>query len=107
MSPRSLTDCRPAALPSKGRPRVPELAYGMTDTDVGEPRPLLPETIQLLKRLENLSSPDDLDRIGAPFPDRAAGYRASPEPNLPNLRFHITQADAGVLAFAGKSSPGF
>ena len=107
MWPRSLTDRRPAALPSTSRLRVPGLAYGMTDTEVSEPRPLLPETIQLLKRLENLSSPDDLDRIGAPFPNRAAGYHACPEPNLPNLRFHITQADAGVLAFAGKSSPGF
>lgn len=107
MSPRSLTDRKPAALPSRSRLWVTEPAQRVSGIVPGEPTPFLPDTIHLLKRLENVSTPGDLERIGAPHLDRVAGYHATPEPNLPHLRFHITQADAGALALAGKNSPGF
>jgi hypothetical protein len=79
----------------------------MTDGQVGEPAPLLPDTTRLLEGLERLASADGLDGFSNPLPGRIASYCAVPEPNLPNRRFHITEANPKFLNFVGKTAPGF
>jgi hypothetical protein len=45
--------------------------------------------------------------LSVPDPGRTAFYRAYPQRNLPFLWFSIADADSNLLAFAGKTAPGF
>jgi hypothetical protein len=68
---------------------------------------LLSETAWLLAQIDHLEALEDIERLGRPFPDRIAAYRVLPASNLPFLRFHVTAAEAGLLAIAGKQDAGF
>lgn len=80
--------------------------YCLTDAEVGDDTPVLPETLRLLKRLETMAA-EELEHFGSQDPGRTAVYRARPESNLPHLRFHVTDADQNLLAFVGQEVPGF
>jgi hypothetical protein len=68
---------------------------------------LLPETVDLLSRLERAGTNDDISRMAVPPNPRLASYTARPEVNVPFMRFHLAEADGNLLCFAGLPAPGF
>lgn len=68
---------------------------------------LLPETQQLLEAIRGAKVAQGLNMLSVPDPGRTAFYRAHPQRNLPFLWFSIADADSNLLAFTGKTAPGF
>jgi len=107
MPSRAAFDQNLAASAARHRMWVPDAAYRGAETEVGASTPLLPEMSQLLADIDGVRSTRDLDDLGSRSSNRVASYCAKPEPNLPFLKFSLSCADANLLAFAGKATPGF
>jgi hypothetical protein len=112
MSPDSTSQRRLVSFPVRMKGHLSEMVYRMTDlyslsgTNVGDAAPLLPETLRLLRSLEHLTL-DGLDALEAQDTARMVSYRAGAEPNVPFLKFRITEADENLLRFAGRETVDF